>query len=70
MSDKKTPVYVGDGIDRTIIGWAEREIMADGTVNIAISINNPDWGEWSIAGFHPLRLRGIVPPVLERKAKE
>jgi len=66
VSDKKLPVYVGVGFDRYQIGWASREIMPDGTVNISISINNPDWGEWSVAGFHPLRLRGLVPPVLER----
>jgi hypothetical protein len=67
VTDKKLPVYVGAGIDRYTIGWAEREILADGMVVIAISINNPDWSEWSVAGFHPLRLRGLIPPVLERK---
>ena len=69
MSDKKLPVYIGVGFDRYQIGWASCEIMSDGTVNYSISINNPDWGEWSVAGFHPLRLRGLVPPVLERNKK-
>jgi hypothetical protein len=68
VSDKKEIVSIGSGFDRQIIGRAEREVLADGMVVIAISIDNPPFGEWSIAGFNPLRIRGYIPPVLERNS--
>lgn len=63
MSDKRIPVFVGEGDKRIKIGRAEVEVLQDGTSMVNISIDNPDWGQWSIGGFEPMRLTGIIPPV-------
>jgi hypothetical protein len=62
MSDKHVPLYLGDGDYRIQIGRAEVEELPDGTKMVNASIDNPDWGGWSIGGFEPMRLRGIIPP--------
>lgn len=62
MSDKKVPLYLGEGEKRIQIGRAEIETLPDGTVMVEASIENPDWGRWSIGGFNPMRLSGIIPP--------
>jgi hypothetical protein len=61
MTDKKVPVYVGEGIDRIEVGRAGVETLSDGTTVVNISIESPDWGGWTIGGFFPLRLTGIIP---------
>lgn len=68
MSDKRIPVFVGEGEEQIKIGRAEVERLSDGTSMINISIDNPDWGQWSIAGFEPMRLTGIIPPVYMKPA--
>lgn len=57
MSDKKIPVYVGN----ILVGRASMETTADGTNIVNISMDNPDWGGWSVGGFAPLRITGIIP---------
>jgi hypothetical protein len=61
MSDKKIPLYLGEGPDRIQIGRAEVEHKADGTMIVNASIDNPDWGRWAVGGYEPLRLLGVVP---------
>lgn len=61
MSDKKVPLYLGEGPDRIRIGRAEVEYQADGTMLVSASIDNPDWGRWAVGGFEPMRLLGVVP---------
>lgn len=68
MSDKRIPVFVGEGDNRIKIGRAQVEELPDGTSMVNISIDNPDWGQWSIAGFEPMRLTGIIPPVYLKSA--
>ena len=65
MSDKKIAVCVGD----TQIGRASVEELPDGTKIVNISIDNPDWGSWSIGGFSPMRLVGILPPNHQQRGK-
>lgn len=64
MSDKKIPVFVGEGDERILVGRAKTETLSDGTRLIDISFDDPDWGSWNIGGFNPLRARGILPPVI------
>lgn len=70
MSDKKIPVFVGEGPDRIEVGRASVEVLADGMRLVKISIDNPDWGQWTLGGFNPMRLTGIFPPPIPRKEKE
>lgn len=63
MSDKKVPMMVGD----ICIGRASVETTAEGTKIVNVSIDNPDWGSWSIAGFVPLRLVGVLPPNFKKE---
>jgi hypothetical protein len=67
MSDKKIPVMVGD----IEVGRAIVDKLSDGTIIIHISIDDVEWGGWSIGGFFPLRLTGIIPfNCRERKMNE
>lgn len=66
MSDKKIPVFVGEGPDRIEVGRASVEVLADGTKMVNMSIENTDWGRWAIGGFEPMRLSGIIPPVYKK----
>lgn len=69
MSDKKVPLYLGEGEDRVQIGRASVETLSDGTMMVSMSIDNPDWGDWTIGGFSPMRLRGILPPVYKKEGE-
>ena len=63
MSDKKIPLYLGEGKDRLLIGRAEVEKFEDGSMKVNGTIEAPDWGFWGVIGLNPVRLVGFIPVV-------
>jgi hypothetical protein len=65
MSDKKIPVMVGD----IPIGRASVEELPDGTKIVNVSIDDVQWGSWSVGGFFPMRLVGVLPVNHQQRSK-